>query len=48
MKKARIVSTKFFKFSELEDLINKGNFQIIETEKLKLRDLRYYFIVAKI
>ncbi|MCC7550623.1 MAG: class I SAM-dependent methyltransferase [Methanobacterium sp.] len=48
MKKARIISTKFFKFSELEDLTYNSNFQIVETEKLKLRDLRFYFIVAKI
>ena len=48
MKKARVISTKFYKFSELEDLIYKGNFQIVETEKLKLRDLMFYFIVAKI
>lgn len=47
MKKARIVSSKFYKFSELEDLIFNGNFQIVEAEKLKLRDLRYYFIAAK-
>lgn len=47
MKKARIVSSKFYKFSELEDLISNGNFQIVEAEKLKLRDLRYYFIAAK-
>jgi len=46
MKKARVISTKFYKFSELEDLIYKGNFQIVETEKLKLRHLRFYFIVA--
>ncbi len=48
MKKARIISTKFFKFSELEDLTYNSNIQIVETEKLKLRDLRFYFIVAKI
>ncbi len=47
MKKARIVSSKFYKFSELEDLILNGSFQIVEAEKLKLRDLRYYFIAAK-
>lgn len=47
MKKARIVSSKFYKFSELEDLIFNGSFQIVEAEKLKLRDLRYYFIAAK-
>ncbi len=47
MKKARIVSSKFYKFSELEDLIFNGNFQIVEAEKLKLRELRYYFIAAK-
>lgn len=47
MKKARIVSSKFYKFSELEDLIHNGDFQIVEAEKLKLRDLRYYFIAAK-
>ena len=47
MKKTRILSTKFFKFSELENLIYNGNFQIIETGKLKLRDLRFYFIAAR-
>lgn len=47
MKKARIVSSKFYKFSELEDLIHKGDFKIVETEKLKLRQLWYYFIAAK-
>lgn len=47
MSKVRMISAKFFKFSELEDLIYNGNFQIVEAEKLKLRDLRYYFIAAK-
>lgn len=47
MKKTRILPTKFFKISELEDLIYNGNFQIVETEKLNLRDLRFYFNVAK-
>ncbi|BDZ69885.1 class I SAM-dependent methyltransferase [Methanobacterium petrolearium] len=47
MEKARVISTKFYKFFELEDLIYNGNFQIVETEKLKLRHLKFYFIVAK-
>jgi 2-polyprenyl-3-methyl-5-hydroxy-6-metoxy-1,4-benzoquinol methylase len=47
MSKVRMLSAKFFKFSELENLIFNGNFQIFEAEKLKLRDLRYYFIAAK-
>lgn len=47
MKKTRIISPKFYKFSELEDLINNGNFKIVETEKLNLRHLRYYFVAAK-
>lgn len=47
MKKARIITTKFYKFNELEDSILNGNFQIVETDKLKLRHLRFYFIAAK-
>lgn len=47
MKKAHIISPKFYKFFELEDLINKVNFQIVEADKLKLRQLWFYFIVAK-
>lgn len=47
MKKTRLLATKFFKISELEDLMYNGNFQIVETEKLNLRDLRFYFIAAK-
>ncbi len=35
-----------FKFCELEDLISKGDFQIIETEKIFHR-MSVYFIVAK-
>ena len=35
-----------FKFSELEDLIARGNFQIVESEKLYYK-LSGYFAVAK-
>jgi hypothetical protein len=45
--KARILSVRFFKSSELEGLIANGNFQIAETERLKLKQLRFYFVVAK-
>jgi len=44
--KARILSVSFFKSSELEGLIANGNFQIAETERLKLKQLRFYFVVA--
>ncbi len=47
MSKVRMLSAKFFKFSELEDLIFNGNFQIVEKEKIKLRHLIFYFIAAK-
>ena len=47
MKKTQIISTKFFKISELEDLIYNANFKIVEAENLKLRDLQFYFIAAK-
>ena len=33
MSKVRMISAKFYKFSELEDLIFNGNFQIVEAEK---------------
>jgi len=44
--KARILSVSFFKSSELEGLIANGNFQIAETERLNLKQLRFYFVVA--
>lgn len=40
------VSLNRFKFSELEDLITNGNFQIIEAEKFFYK-MSSYFIVAK-
>lgn len=40
----KIPYMKFFKISELEEFITKGNFQIVETEPLTPTE---YFIVAK-
>ena len=37
---------RFFKISELEDLITNGNFQIVKTESLN-HSAEEYFIVAK-
>jgi len=45
--KARILSVRFFKISELEALIADGNFHIAKTERLNLKQLRFYFVVAK-
>jgi len=45
--KTGAVPVRYFKFSELENLITKGHFQILETEKMDLRALKFYFIVGK-
>jgi hypothetical protein len=41
-----VPSVKRFKFSELEDLVANGNFQLVETEKL-FHEMSFYFIAAK-
>ncbi len=45
--KAGAVSVRYFKTSELENLITEGHFQILETEIMNLRTLKFYFIAAK-
>ena len=47
LRKLKIIPyTKFLKFSELEALIAKGNFQIIKTKDLE-KTPPSYFVVAK-
>ena len=36
------------KFSELEDLLKEGNFQIIETEDLQKKQMNYFIVAKKI
>jgi len=38
---------RFFKISELEELIAKENFQMADTERLNLKQLWFDFVVPK-
>lgn len=44
---AHLVFVRFYRSSELDGLISRGNFQIVEAKRFDLRGRKFFFIAAK-